>query len=332
MRARTWLGLAISPLLGVAGFVGWKAHRVAQELISPPFYRPQALARVEATYRKLAEGQDGDPGGTWHSEEVGGLQLWHLRRPGPTAGTVLLLHGFGDDRWGTSPALKWFPTLDAAIFTYRRRDEALRSGGPAPPVTFGVVESREVVAIVHHLEATGMPRSRILLLGRSLGASVGLLALSKLEREGKGPLAGIIWEGAPASSRSFAERLVRGPEDRWWHLLAPLIGALASRTAGHLGHYDPEGTVLLRQVGAQSFDTPSLCFLATQDRLAPPAVQRALAAHFLRGRLVEVPTWHLHCAEVLGPAYTGAIQAAVKAWYSNPATNRGPEGPPARNP
>ncbi len=320
------------PVLGMAGFVGWKARKVAQELVSPPFYHPQALARVEATYRDLAKGQDGDPGGTWSSEDVGTLQLWHFRRPGPSAGTVLLLHGFGDDRWGTSPALKWFPTLDAAIFTYRRRDDALRNGGPVPPVTFGVAEAREVVAMVHHLEATGVPRSRILLLGRSLGASVGLLALTDLEREGKGPLAGIIWEGAPASSRSFAERLVRGPEDRFWHVLAPLIGALASRAAGHLGHYNPDATDLLRQVGTQSFDTPSLCFLATQDRLAPPVVQRALAAHFKRGRLVEVPTWHLHCADVLGPAYTDAIQTAVSVWYSSRGTGRGPEGPPAGRP
>jgi len=63
--------------------------------------------------------------------------------------------------------------------------------------------------MVHHLETTGVPRRRILLMGRSLGASVGLLALVELEREGRGPLAGIIWEARSASSRDFAERLVR---------------------------------------------------------------------------------------------------------------------------
>jgi hypothetical protein len=240
---------------------------------------------------------------------------------------VLLLHGFGDDRWGTSPALKWFPGLDAAIFTYRRRDEALRGGGPAPAVTFGVAESKEVVHIVHHLEASGIPRRRILLMGRSLGASVGLMALADLEREGRGPLAGLIWEGAPASSRSFAERLVRGPTDRWWHVLAPPIGALASRAAGHMGGYDPAETDLLAQTADLRFATPSLCFLATQDRLAPPEVQRVLAACFASIRVVEVPTWHLHCAEVLGPAYAGTIRQVVDAWYLD--TTRGPGGPPA---
>ena len=239
---------------------------------------------------------------------------------------VLLLHGFGDDRWGTSPALKWLPRLDAAIFTYRRRDDALRQGGRAPYVTFGAKESWEVVRMVHHLEASGIPRRKIVLLGRSLGASVGLLALVELEREGQGPLAGIIWEGAPASSRSFAERLVRGPKDRWWHVLAPPIGAMAASAAGRMGGYAPTDTDLLRRLDGLLLATPSLCFLANEDRLAPPEVQRTLARHFQTGRVLEVPTWHLHCAEVLGPAYTGAISAAVDAWFP-PDKGKGPAGP-----
>ena len=325
MKRIGWAALGLTPLLGLGGFMGWKTWSVARELVDPPFYHPQPLARVEATYRDLAAGEDGDPGGTWSCEESEGLQLWRLTRPTPSAGVVLLLHGFGDDRWGTSPALKWFPGLDAAIFTYRRRDDALRGGGPAPAVTFGAAESREVVRIVHHLEASGTPRRRILLLGRSLGASVGLMALADLEREGRGPLAGIIWEGAPASSRSFAERLVRGPEDRWWHVLAPSIGAGAARLAGWLGHYAPGDTDLLARVRGARLATPSLCFLASQDRLAPPEAQRAVARQFRTGRIVAVATWHLHCADALGPGYAGAIRASAEAWL--PDTARGPAGP-----
>ncbi len=301
--------------------MAWKARAVAQELVDPPFYHPQPLARVQATYAELAAGSPGDPGGTWSSEEVQGLQLWRLHRKAPAPGVVLLLHGFGDDRWGTSPALRWFPDLDAAIFTYLRRDDALRAGRPAPPITFGVRESENVVCIVHRLEAEGVPRNRILLMGRSLGASVGLMALADLEREGRGPLAGIIWEGAPASSRDFAERLVRGPKDRWWHFTAPAIGLLASRYAGHLGGYDPRATNLLRQLGSQRFQTPGLCFLATQDRLAPPPVQWVVAARFKHIQVIPVPTWHLHCSEVLGPAYAADIARATRAWYS--ITNQG---------
>jgi len=314
-RAKVLLGLAALAAAGVAAFTAFKVHAVARELVDPPFYKPQPLARVEATYRTLAAGEDQDPGGQWSCLTTGSLRLWRLRRAAPAPGVALLLHGFGDDRWGTSPALKWFPGLDAAIFTYLGRDDAMRAGGPVPPVTFGARESLEVVAAVHALEAAGTPRSHILLMGRSLGASIGLLALARLEREGRGPLGGFIWEGAPASSRDFAERLVRGPKDHFWHpLLAPLIGALGSARAGRLGGYQPGDTDLLAQTRGLRLATPSLCFIATEDRLAPAPVQRQLAARFADMQKVEVPTWHLHCSEVLGPDYSRAISAATARW------------------
>jgi hypothetical protein len=310
------LGLVALGVLGTAGFVACKVRSVARELVDPPFYKPQSLVRVMATYQELAAGNGVDPGGTWETETIGPHVLWRLRRRLPAPGVVLLLHGFGDDRWGTSPALRWFPDLDAGIFTYLRRDEAIRAGRKPPPVTLGARESEEVVAIVHGLEAMGTPRKRILLMGRSLGASVGLLALAHLEREGRGPLGGIIWEGAPASSRDFAERLVRGPRDRFWHpLLAPLIGNLASRLAGCEGHYRLADTDLLAQTRGLTLATPSLCFIATQDRLAPPPVQRQLAARFSSIRTVEVPTWHLHCSEILGAGYSDAILTATRTWF-----------------
>jgi len=312
-RVLAWLPLLAAAAL--AGFVGWKVRSVARELVDPPFYRAPSLGRVEATYRELAQGGPSDPGGTWEAEAIGPEVLWRLRRPGSPRGLVLLLHGFGDDRWGTSPAVRWFPDLDGAIFTFLGRDEAIRAGRTPPPVTFGVRESQEVVDMVHALEAHGTPRRRIVLMGRSLGASVGLLALARLEREGRGPLGGIIWEGAPASSRGFAERLVRGPKDRFWHpLLAPLIGAVASRLAAWEGGYRLEDTDLLARTRGQELQTPALCFLATQDRLAPPELQRKMAGRFNRIRILEVPTWHLHCPEVLGPDYAEAIRTATVAW------------------
>lgn len=313
-RPLRWVaGGVLAAVLPAAGFAVWKARAVAHELVDPPFYRAQPLARVQGTYAELAAGGEGDPGGTWSSEEVGGLQLWTLRRRAPARGTVLLLHGFGDDRWGTSPALKWFPEWDAAIFTYRRRDDALRAGGPAPPVTFGACEHQEAARIVRHLEARGTPRNCILLVGRSLGASVGLLALQTLEQDGGGPLGGIIWEGAPLSSRDFAERLVRGPRDRAWHVAAPAIGALGAAWAGRMGGYHPGETDLLARVRGP-LSTPALAFLATQDRLAPAPGQRALASRFRAIRVVEVSTWHLNCAPVLGPRYAEAIREATRSW------------------
>lgn len=315
---RRWpVATAAALLLGWLGFTAWKAGSVARELTDPPFYTPQTLARVDSTYIELARGGNGDPGGTWTQEEVEGLQLWRLRRPTPSQGVVLLLHGFGDDRWGTSPALRWFPGLDAAIFTYLRRDDSMRAGGREPFVTFGARESLEVVEMVHHLESRGVPRDRVVLMGRSLGASIGLLALARLEAEGRGRLGGIIWEGAPAGSRDFGERLVRGPKDRFWHpLVAPIAGEFGSRWAARRGGYRREATEPLRQLSSRRLATPALCFVATEDRLAPAAVQRQAATHFDRIKTVEVPTWHLNCSQILGKAYSDEIRQAVEGWLS----------------
>jgi hypothetical protein len=84
-----------------------------------------------------------------------------------------------------------------------------------------------------------------------------------------------------------------------------------------MGGYAPADTDLLRRVSDLRLATPSLCFLATQDRLAPPDVQRSIAARFRNGRMIEVATWHLHCADALGSGYTGAIRAAVDDWFQD---------------
>jgi hypothetical protein len=214
--------------------------------------------------------------------------------------------------------------LDAAIFTYLGRDEALRQGHRRPFITFGARESQEVVRAVHALEAQGWPRDHIHLMGRSLGASVGLLALAQLEAEGRGPLGGLVWEGAPLGARDFAERLIRGPEDRAWHILAPGIGALAARWAAARGRYRLEDSDPRMALQGRSLATPTLCFLATQDRLAPTAGQRELLGVFRTKRVIEVPTWHLNCAPVLGPAYAQAIREFTEAALQTP---RGPKAP-----
>lgn len=313
---RKRLTLAASlPLLGLLSFIAWKSWRVAWELLDPPFYQVQSLERVEATYAELAAGNSDDPGGTWHSQEAAGLQLWTLRRKNPARGCLLLLHGFGDDRWGTSPALRWFPSMDASIFTYLRRDDALRQAAGRsrkPYVTFGALESRNVVDIVRHMEQQGMDRKKIVIVGRSLGASVGLLALAELEKEG--PLGGFIWEGAPKSSRSFAENLVRGKKDRFWHILAPMIGEIASRHAAWLGGYDRNATDVKKALLGKTLRTPSLCFLATQDRLAPSSVQEWCAGRFQTIQVIRVDTWHLNCAAALGPAFGQAIAQSTSTW------------------
>ena len=314
---RSWRACA-APWPAGAGRVrgATRCSSVARELVDPPFYKPQPLARVEATYRELARGDGADPGGAWETRAMGTQVLWRLRRRTPAPGVVLLLHGFGDDRWGTSPALRWFPDLDAAIFTYLRRDEAIRAGRRPPPVTFGARESQEVVDIVHGLEAQGTPREPDPAHGPQPGRQrracwpwpgwSGRARAPWAASSGKGPrpAAGISpngWCAVPGTGSGTP---------CWPPASAPWPAAWRAAKA----RYRPEDTDLLAQTGGLTLRTPGLCFLATQDRLAPPAVQRQMAGRFARIRVVEVPTWHLHCSEILGPAYATAIQEATRSW------------------
>jgi hypothetical protein len=44
-------------------------------------------------------------------------------------------------------------------------------------------------------------------------------------------------------------------------------------------------------------------------------VQRALVSRFTEIQTVEVPTWHLHCSEILGAGYSDAIRDATRRWF-----------------
>ncbi len=197
----------------------------------------------------------------------------------------------------------------------------MRAGRTPPPVTFGARESEEVVAMVHGLEAEGTPRARIVLMGRSLGASVGLLALARLEREGRGPLGGIIWEGAPASSRDFAERLVRGPRDRFWHPLARPAHRRPGQPPGR-----PWRAATVPATPTCWPGPPACAWRRPRSASSPPRTgsrRRRCSGRWppasRPSSTVEVPTWHLHCSEVLGARYAEAIRQATQRWLGGNA-------------
>ena len=171
---------------------------------------------------------------------------------------------------GPVPALRWFPELDAAIFTYRRRDDALRAGPAGSP---------------RHVRSPGMRGG-----GRD-GPCPGSPRLPPRPDPAHGPQpgrqrghpgpgqAGGGGAGTPGrhrlgrGSRSAAGILpnawCEAPRDRFWHpFLAPLIGELGSRWAAHKGGYSTgRRRISLERWPGARLQTPSLCFLATQDRL-----------------------------------------------------------------
>ncbi|MFN8010533.1 MAG: hypothetical protein U0P81_03930 [Holophagaceae bacterium] len=204
------------------------------------FVLPDHLLRAPMPQRSEAErarirAELAAPGEAWTRHAVAGgegrpLELWWLHRPGST-GVALILHGFGDDAWGTAPRLRDLPGLDAVVFTLRGRDVH-----PDVPSTLGAWEAEDIARAVGFLEASGVPRRRMLLAGVSQSAGASLLALRRLE-EGGGPLGGALLESPWKDLRDAARNHLKGP-------LGPLLEALlrpaeeiALRRAGTLAGF-----------------------------------------------------------------------------------------------
>jgi len=241
--------------------------------ILPPLLLAAPLpARTEAQ-RAALRARLLPPGCAWTQEQVVGgegvpLQVWRLRRPG-ARGVAILLHGFGDDAWGAAPRLQDLPALDAVVFTFRNRDLE-----PRTPSTLGGWEGEDVVAVVAHLAAQGVPRDRILLVGASQGAGVALLALGKLERNGGAPLAGALLEAPYASLEAAARDHLRGALGRAEWLLRP-GERLALARAGRLASFEPASVSPLE--AARLVRTRIALLSGDTDDVTPIAGVRAIA-------------------------------------------------------
>ncbi len=227
------------------------------------------------------------PGCAWtrHGIRGGGeasLELWWLHRPSPK-GVAILLHGFGDDAYGTAGRSIDLPDWDAAIFTFRGRDRH-----PEVPSTLGAWERLDVVAAVHFIEAQGVPRNRILLVGVSQGAGVALLALDRLERE-RGPLAGALLESPYLDLADAARNHLKGPLGGF-EVLARPAERIALERAGRLGDFDPEDVSPLK--ASEGLRTPLAFLTGDSDAITPLEGVRTLAA----GHDLTVVHGAGHCA------------------------------------
>src|SRR5215472_8939734 len=152
-------------------------RRLLTALIAPlAFYLGVSVPARTAMDRDAVMARLAGDHGRWteHALVGGGgvaLDLFWLHRPG-SKGVVITLHGFGDDAWGAAGRLADLPEFDGAVFTFRGRD-----AHPGVPSTLGAHEQWDVVSAVRFLEANGVPRRRLVLVGASQGAGVALLAL-----------------------------------------------------------------------------------------------------------------------------------------------------------
>lgn len=241
---------------------------LSDQLLHPP--APQrAAADRDAVLARLA----GDRGRWTEHPLVGGggapLDLYWLHRPG-SKGVALILHGFGDDAWGTAPRLQDLPELDGAVFTFRGRD-----AHPEQLCTLGAQEQWDVVSAVRFLESRGVPRQRILLVAGSQGAGVALLALRDLEAEG-GPLGGALLESPFRDLRHAAIHHLEGPLGCFEPLARP-AERVALWRAGRIAGFDPDAVSPLR--AARGLRTPLALLAGDADPITPlPGVQAIAAA------------------------------------------------------
>jgi alpha-beta hydrolase superfamily lysophospholipase len=218
---------------------------------------------------------------------------------------AILLHGFGDDAWGSAPRLRDLPDLDVVTFTFRGRDEH-----PEVAATLGGWEQVDAVAVVHDLAAQGTPRKRMVLVGASQGAGVALLALDRLEREGGGPLAGALlespYESLAASTRCYLRRSV----GRWEWFLRP-GEALALARVGHVAHIHPF-SVSPRAV-AGHLRTPVALLAGDADDVTPLGGIRAIAAR--QGELTIVHgARHLEAGLKVPGGWVGWAGPYLRRW------------------
>ncbi len=228
---RRAVGVSLLFILGI-----WLLGNLAAGLwLLPPMLLDGPMPARSEVQRERIRMQLLTPGSCWTRASLRGgegreLEVWRLHRPN-SRGVVVFLHGFGDDAWGTLGRAGELPDWDAVGFTFRGRDRHREV-----PCTLGAWERADVVAVVERLEASGTPRSRILLAGWSQGAGVALLALADLEKMGP-PLAGALLECPYEDIHEAAKnhlKLALGPAE----ILARPAEWVALRRAEGLAGFD----------------------------------------------------------------------------------------------
>jgi pimeloyl-ACP methyl ester carboxylesterase len=224
------------------------------------------------------------------------LAGWTFRTPQPRRGTVVYLHGLGDNRGSSIGIAKHFVPLGFDVLAYDARALG-ESGGDA--CTYGFHEKRD---LARALDLVGAKRA--LVFGVSLGAAVGLQAAAI------DPRIALVVAVAPFSDLRTAAR------ER-----APFFASQANideafRIAEAEGHFRADDVSPV--AAAASVRLPVLLIHGADDRETPPShSQRIFAALPGPKKLVLVPGAHHN--DTLTPATWSAIDAWVASnWPATP--------------
>jgi len=134
------------------------------------------------------------------------LHGWYLPATGEARGTVLHLHGNAENVSTFIAAVHWLPARGYNVFLLDYRGYG-RSGGTA---TVRAVHLDAAIALHYLLDRPGPDRDRLVVLGQSLGGSVGIYTVAHdAQRE---RVKAVISEGAFSSY----SRIAREKMNRFW--------------------------------------------------------------------------------------------------------------------
>lgn len=204
------------------------------------------------------------------------LKGWRFRPGGAKRGTVVFLHGSGDNRGSSSSIADHFVPLGFEVVAYDGRAHGESEGSAC---TYGYYEKRDLSRVLDQIE----PAAPVILLGTSLGAAVALQAAADDKR-----VSAVIAVATFSDLRTVASERApffasQGNIDEAFHI--------AETTANF--RVDEASPV----AAAQRITVPTLLIHGHNDDETPPAhSQRVFAALREPKRLIIVPNAGHHDA------------------------------------
>lgn len=221
---------------------------------------------------------------------------WIIEGEKPDGPTVLLVHGFGDSRYG---ALTWAPLLapfasHLVLFDLRGHGDAT-----APVSRGGVQEVDDVLGVIDQLEPAQRERG-VVLFGYSMGG--GIVIAAAAQERARPVVRGVVADGPyrfwqePVAAVLRRRRYPRQPV-LWLTTLVLRLVNPASVT-----RFD-------RAAHARRLTVPLLVLHGEEDGICPFASACTIAEAAPRGRLVEFPEGlHLDLAQRDPVRYRDALR------------------------
>ena len=201
-----------------------------------------------------------------------------LRRTSPARGTIILLPG---DVNGMLSMMPWALILGNAGYRSILVDLRAQGQSTGAHITYGAIESRDLIQLVTALRKSGLIQGRLGLLGDSLGAATALLAAPTLSG-----LSGIVAISPYARATSVIPRFAR--HLYWYARLIPESSwRAAERKAGRIAGANLTEAAPITVVNR--IHVPVLYLQGGEDRIVGLPQARELATRTVGSTLIVYP-------------------------------------------